>query len=411
MQALLVFLIVAALSLLASSRSLLDPARFPALAQLAASGLLFLIFGVLLGPSGLGVLTARNLDSLRPLIALGLGTGGVLLGLNLEPRLLRLLPRPVYAAALAHAGTAFLFVALPLLVPLMLSSGLRPLMAVSAAALLGAAASLSSGHFAVLGYRNGRLERARGLGVALLTMMDDAVGLGVLALGLVLGATGNAAQGLGLLGLALLLGVACGALLAFLTRSLKDPAEQTTVTLGMVALVGGAAAYLRLSALLAGVACGATLALMGGRTVERVARALARVERPTYLVLVFMVGCSIHARDLSAWALLPAFVGLRFLGKVLGGRVAQRLTQGVLDLPPRFGYALISQGGLALCLVAEYVLLVPGSMSQRVLDVVAVGAVVNEMLAHGAFRQVLAAEPPPPPTQAEPPAGDAGVAA
>ncbi|WP_375759386.1 sodium:proton exchanger [Corallococcus exercitus] len=412
MQALLVFLIVAALSLLASSRSLLDPGRFPALAQLAASGLLFLVFGALLGPSVLGVLTTANLESLRPLVAMGLGTGGVLLGLNLEPRLLRLLPRPVYAAALAHAGTAFLFVALPLSVPLLLSMGLRPLVAVGAAALLGAAASLSSGHFAVLGYRNGRLERARGLGVALLTMMDDAVGLGVLALGLVLGATGNAAEGLGLLGLALLLGVACGALLAFLTYSLKDLAEQTTVTLGMVALVGGAAAYLRLSSLLAGVACGATLALMGGRTAERVSRALSRVERPTYLVLVFLVGSHIHARDLSAWALLPAFVGLRFLGKVLGGTFAQRLTQGVLDLPPRFGYALISQGGLALCLVAEYVLLVPGSLSQRVLDVVAVGAVVNEMLAHGAFRHVLAAEPRPTPMQdTPPPTGDAGVAA
>ncbi|WP_233595875.1 MULTISPECIES: sodium:proton exchanger [Corallococcus] len=416
MQALLVFLIVAALSLLASSRSLLDPARFPALAQLAASGLLFLIFGALLGPSLLGVLTARNLDSLRPLVALGLGTGGVLLGLNLEPRLLRLLPRPVYAAAVAHAGTAFLFVALPLSVPLVLSMGLRPLVAVGAAALLGAAASLSSGHFAVLGYRNGRLERSRGLGVALLTMMDDAVGLGVLALGLVLGATGNAAEGLGLLGLALLLGVACGALLAFLTHSLKDPAEQTTVTLGMVALVGGAAAYLRLSALLAGVACGATLALMGGRTAERVARALSRVERPTYLVLVFMVGCHLHARDLAAWALLPAFVGLRFVGKVLGGHFAQRLTRGVLDLPPQFGYALIAQGGLALCIVAEYVLLVPGSLSQRVLDVVAVGAVVNEMLAHGAFRHVLGAEQTPRKTDAPPaapgdaPGSDAGVA-
>ncbi|MBN8468108.1 sodium:proton exchanger [Corallococcus exiguus] len=411
MQALLVFLIVAALSLLASSRSLLAPGRFPALAQLAASGLMFLIFGALLGPSLLGVLTVGNLESLRPLVALGLGTGGVLLGLNLEPRLLRLLPRPVYAAAVAHAGTAFLFVALPLSVPLLLSMGLRPLMAVGAAALLGAAASLSSGHFAVLGYRNGRMERARGLGVALLTMMDDAVGLGVLALGLVLGVTGNAAEGLGLLSLTLLLGVACGALLAFLTYSLKDLAEQTTVTLGMVALVGGAAAYLRLSSLLAGVACGATLALMGGRTAERVARALSRVERPTYLVLVFLVGSHIHARDMSAWALLPAFVGLRFLGKVLGGRFAQRLTAGVLDLPPRFGYALISQGGLALCLVAEYVMLVPGSLSQRVLDVVAVGAVVNEMLAHGAFRHVLAAEPGATTSRNTPSAGDAGVAA
>ncbi|NPC52092.1 sodium:proton exchanger, partial [Corallococcus exiguus] len=76
MQALLVFLIVAALSLLASSRSLLAPGRFPALAQLAASGLMFLIFGALLGPSLLGVLTVGNLESLRPLVALGLGTGG-----------------------------------------------------------------------------------------------------------------------------------------------------------------------------------------------------------------------------------------------------------------------------------------------------------------------------------------------
>ncbi|MFP2903017.1 sodium:proton exchanger, partial [Corallococcus sp. 4LFB] len=191
----------------------------------------------------------------------------------------------------------------------------------------------------------------------------------------------------------------------------KDLAEQTTVTLGMVALVGGAAAYLRLSSLLAGVACGATLALMGGRTAERVSRALSRVERPTYLVLVFLVGSHIHARDLSAWALLPAFVGLRFVGKVLGGTFAQRLTRGVLDLPPRFGYALISQGGLALCLVAEYVLLVPGSLSQRVLDVVAVGAVVNEMLAHGAFRHVLAAEPRATPMRDTPPTGGAGVAA
>ncbi|MFP2907965.1 hypothetical protein ACLESD_23525 [Pyxidicoccus sp. 3LFB2] len=48
MQALLVLLSIAALSLLVSSRAL-DAGRFPALARLAASGFLFLIFGVLVG--------------------------------------------------------------------------------------------------------------------------------------------------------------------------------------------------------------------------------------------------------------------------------------------------------------------------------------------------------------------------
>ncbi|TQF09368.1 sodium:proton exchanger, partial [Myxococcus llanfairpwllgwyngyllgogerychwyrndrobwllllantysiliogogogochensis] len=263
MQALLVFLAIAALSLLASSPAL-DSARFPALARLAAGGFLFLLFGVVLGPSVVGVLSVEDLRLLRPVMALGLGTAGVILGLNLEPRLLRLLPRPVYSAALAHAGTAFLFVAVPLFVPLLLT--LRPSFhaAVGAASLLGAAASLSSGHFAVLAYRGGRMDRARGLGVALLTMLDDAVGLVVLALALLLGAAPTVGEGLGLVCLALLLGILCGALLAYLTHALKDPAELATVTLGMVALVGGAAAYLRVSALLAGVACGATLALVGG---------------------------------------------------------------------------------------------------------------------------------------------------
>ncbi|MCP3103948.1 sodium:proton exchanger [Myxococcus sp. K15C18031901] len=396
MQALLVFLAIAALSLLASSPAL-DPARFPALARLAASGFLFLLFGVVLGPSMVGVLSVADLGSVRPLMALGLGTAGVILGLNLDPRLLRLLPRPVYAAALAHSGTAFFFVAVPLLAPLILTT--RPSLhtAVGAAAMLGAAASLSSGHFAVLAHRGGRMDRVRGLGVALLTMLDDAVGLSVLALALVLGSAPSMGEGLGLVCLAVLLGILCGALLAFLTHALNDPAELTTVTLGMVALVGGAAAYLRVSALLAGVACGATLALVGGRTVERVARALGRVERPVFLVLVFLVGCGVYTRDWAAWALVPGFVGLRFLGKVVGGGFAQRLVGGALELPPRLGYALIAQGGLALCLVAEYGQLVPGGLARRVLDVVVVGAVVNELLAGQAFRQVVRAATPPAP--------------
>ncbi len=236
------------------------------------------------------------------------------------------------------------------------------------------------------------MERARGLAVALLTMLDDGVGLGVLALALVLGAAASPAEGVGLVCLALLLGMLCGALIAFLTYALKDPAELTAVMLGGVALVSGAAAYLRVSTLLAGVACGATLALVGGRAVEQVSRALGRFERPTYLILVFLAGCYLQARDVAAWALLPGYVALRFLGKVLGGSLARRFAASALELPPRLGYALIAQGGLAVCLVVQYLVLVPGALSQHIFDVVALGAVFNEMLASRAFRQVL--EPP-----------------
>ena len=392
-QALLVFLAIAALSLLASSRTLMDPSRFPTLAQLAASGLFFLAFGTVLGPVGLEGLSKADLLALRPVLTLGLGLAGILLGLNLEPRLLRLLPGRVYMASLAHAGMTFLWVAVPLLGPLLFTLGLRPEAAMGAAVLLGAAASLSSGHFAVLGYRRGRMERVRGLSVALLTMLDDLVGLGVLAVALVFGAADTPLSGLELVAVALLLGVACGGLLVLLKHGLSDHGELMAVMMGGVALVSGAAAYLRVSVLLAGVACGATLALVGGRAVEQVARELGRFERPAYLLLVFLVGAHVHWRDMLVWALLPAYVGLRFLGKMVGGALARRIAGGMLDLPPRLGYALIAQGGLALCLVAEYLLLVPGPLSQRLFDVVVAGAVANEVLASRAFRHVVAPTP------------------
>lgn len=400
MQALLVFLAIAALSMLASSRTVLDPGRFPALAQLSASGLLFLVFGALVGPGGAGILTPVDLQNLRPVMALGLGLAGVIVGLNLDPRLLRLLPLRVVGAGSAHAGIAFLFVAAPLALPLALSSALGTSGAAGAAALLGAAASLSSGHFAVFGYRSGRLSRLRGLSIALLTTLDDVVGLGVLALALVLGAARTPAEGLGLVSLALLTGLACGALLAYLTRRMKDPAELAATLLGGVALVSGAAAFLRISALLAGVACGATLTLVSARTVDRVARALGRFERPAYLILVFLAGCLVDPRDAVAWLLLPVFLGLRFLGKLVGGAAAARLAGGMLSLPPRLGFALIAQGGLSVCIVLEYLLLVPGRSSQHLFHVAVLGALVNELLAARAFGAVLDASSPHPPAEA-----------
>jgi len=387
--ALLVILTIAALALLASSRTLLDPSRLPGVAPLVASGLIFLVFGALLGPGLSGVLTPADVQGLRPVGALAMGTVGVILGLNLDPRVLRLLPRPVFVAALAHAGVALLFVAVPVAVVLLTATHLPLRVVLGGSVVLGAAASLSSGHFAVLGYRSGRMERATGLSVALLTMLDDGVGLLVLALALVLGAKENPADGVGLVGLALLLGLLCGALIAFLLHSMRDPAELMAVMLGGVALVGGAAAYLRVSALLAGVACGATLALVGGRAVAQGTRALGRFERPTYLILVFLIGCRLQARDLQAWILLPGYVALRFLGKVWGGSLAQRYAASALKLPPRLGYALVAQGGLSLCLVAQNLTLVPGELSQHVFDVVVLGAVINEVLAGRAFRQAL----------------------
>lgn len=391
MNSLVVFLAVAALSVLAANQRLLQAGRFLQLAQLSASGLLFLLLGASLGPHQAAILSSEDLRSSQPLLALGLGLGGLLVGLHLDLGLMRKLPWPVYRAALTQAGAAFLLVALPLAPVLYFSARLSLLGAMGAAALLGAVASVSSGHLAVLWYRSGRMNRLSGLSISLLAMLGDLAGLFVLAIALSFGAAAEPLGGVKLVLLACAVGLSCGALVAFLVRRAADSAELMATLLGGVALVSGAAAFLRVSTLIAGLLCGATLALFGGRSVDRIYRTLSRFERPTYLALVFLIGAHLDLTRLEVWAALPAFVALRFLGKVKGGEQAGRVAQGALHLPPRPGYALLAQGGVGLCMLVEYLLLVPGAGSELVFGVGALAALANEVLASSTYR--LALEP------------------
>lgn len=389
MQALLLFLIVAALSMVASSRALLQAGRFFGLAQLIASGMLFLVFGVLVGPLVLNILGPAEVETMRPLLAIGLAVAGVLVGLNLDPRLLRALPWRVYAAAAAHSLTTFTLVAGALFFPLWLASGVPPIVAAGAAALLGAVASISSPHFSILGVRGGLLERRAGLAITVVAVLDDLFGLLALAVALVLGAggvgdVGDVARGLGLVGLAAGLGGLCGLLLAFLARGVEGEEELIAVLFGAVLLVAGAAAYLRLSTLVLGVTCGATLCVVGGFSVQRIYQVLSRVERPVYLLLLFLAGPMLQLKQPLVWAILPAFVAVRFVGKVAGGALAQRVG-GELGLPKRAGWALVSQGGLSVCVVLEYLLLVPRPSSHLLFDVSLLAAVLNEALAAHSF--------------------------
>lgn len=392
MRTLLVFVAVAALSVLASNQRLLRLGRAVNLAQLSASGMLFVVLGAAIGPWGANLLVRADLEAARPLLALGLGLGGVLLGLNLEPAILRALPPRAWAAAATQSGFAFIAVAVPMAAILLVAMRLPPVAALGAAALLGGAASVSSSHLAVLWYRGGRMDRLRGLSVALVAMLDDLMGIAVLVLALVIAAHADPVRGVGLVMLAVALGILCGALTAYLIHESTDSAELMALLIGAVGLVSGVASFLKVSALLAGLACGITLAVVGGRQVGLVFRALSRIERPVYLTLLFLIGAHLWPFDWRAWLILPAFVALRFFGKIVGGRLAARAAGGVLRLPPDLGYALIGQGGLSLCVLVEYLRLVGGPTSQLIFDVGVLAAIANEALGIRSFPKSLEPE-------------------
>jgi len=388
-QALLVFLLVMTLSMVASDKRVLEVGRRVQLAQLVSSGLLFLLIGVFLGPRLLGLFPMEAVRGTRPLQSIALAVVGLLVGLNLMPQLLRKLPPKLYLGVGAQALLTFGVVALPLAVILTIAASGDWGKGIGAAVMLGACASLSSPHVSVLWYRAGRIGRMKQLSISLVAMLDDWVGLGVLAVALIFGAGVGLRLGAGLAAMAIVFGIACGALIAYLLAATREAAEVGAMVMGSVALVAGVSSYLHVSTLVSAVACGATVAIIGGRMSEDLFRWLLRFERPIFQGLMFMVGVQVDVRNPWVWVLLTAFVAVRLFGKHQGGRVAKVLTRGVLVLPPRLGYALVAQGGLSLCIAAEYLLLVDHPMTQIVFDVVALAAVVNEALAARLFNRAV----------------------
>lgn len=385
MQVLLVLLAVVTLSVLASNRALLRAGRALELTQLFASGLPFAGVGYLVGPSGIQLLPSEDLTELNSVLALLLGVCGLILGLNVDLAVMRRMPGKVYAASAIQSGVTFAVVTLPLWAVLFVNTRLQIQGALGAAAVLGAAASVSSAHLALLWTRAGKLDRLRGFSMSVLAMFDDLVGMSVLAIAIIFGAAATIGGGIALLSAAAGVGVLCGALTAFLIHRLDEGPELSAILIGMAAITAGAAAYTRLSTLIAGLFAGAVLSLVGGRAVQKAAAALTRIERPVYLFLLFLVGAHVRLSLPVVWLVLALFVSLRFVGKIVGGRLAQAKSRGVLPEVPELGYALLAQGGVSVCMAMEYLLLVPRASSQLVLDVVVMAAVLNEILAARTF--------------------------
>jgi hypothetical protein len=88
---------------------------------------------------------------------------------------------------------------------------------------------------------------------------------------------------------------------------------------------------------------------------EEIRAVLARVERPLYFVLLIVAGATWRPSAQGVWA-LPVLVFLlaRTVTKIGGARLAARFNHLLPVLGPRWGHALLGQGGLVIALAVNY---------------------------------------------------------
>jgi hypothetical protein len=328
-----------------SGRRASAPRRWTARMRLALGlsptprpGLVLIPLGMALGPHGLGVLSDPVMTVVDPAVSVALAALGAFVGMNLEFRRARA-GFFLFAASLEGAIT-LLTVAAGILTVHALSPGTEGtpwLLAV----MLGIAAAPSS--TAAASAAKPRLQRA-----ALVGDPDDVrpFVVGVVALGG--GGVGAPLAIARVSGLAALLALTIGVAGWLLVSRTSSVTEERVFAIGALLLLGGAAAYLSLSALFAGFVAGVFWHAAGKDARDRIMRDLGYLQHPLMALLLVVAGARVQVTAEVA-GLVAVYLVCRITGKLIGGWIA---TIGGGDLPRDLGLSLIAPGivGIAFAL-------------------------------------------------------------
>lgn len=277
-----------------------------------------LLFGMALGPHGLNLLSTSRLSFLDPAVAMALAMLGVFVGLSFDFR------RPGERILLAGAGLRSGLTVVIVGAGILLASRIWPSPDSPAwllALMLGLCAAASDS--TALDATNMEDLVVIVLGGAMVLIFREAAPGSMMVLML------------GLAGIAAIIALA-GWLLVGQTSSER---EQHVFVVGSLLLLGGAAAYLSLSALLTGLIAGVVWNVAGNVTRDRIVRDLQYLQHPLIVLLLLVAGArvmlSVHALSLAI-----IYAVCRLAARSMSGRAISREAPASLSSAGLVGLAL-----------------------------------------------------------------------
>jgi hypothetical protein len=329
---------------------------------------LWLVFGLILGPSVLGVLNRDVLAHLDAVVSVALGVLGVFAGLALVPRARG--NGALLAAACVESGVTAALVAVAMAI--LLTQWQAPLSSsiVLVACTIGAAAA-TSGAGAAEGAWTSDEQATR------VADLDDVLPIVVAAAAIGTSRMSSGDAVLAGLAVPILIGLGCGVVGWLLFERTDGAAERAVFVLGVLALIGGASAYAAVSPLLAGFAAGMFWRRAPGRSDTVIAQDLRKFHHPLVVLLVVVAGAEISVSPLSIF-LFAAFMVFRLSGKVIGGITAARLAPAVAGQV--LSAYLVTPGVIGIAIALNVRQTVPGD-GAAVVSAVAGGALVFELIA------------------------------
>ncbi|MFB3789456.1 MAG: hypothetical protein ACE15F_24115 [bacterium] len=387
------------------------------------AGAEFLLLGFILGPAVTQVLTGKVLVQLSPVLSLGLGWIGLLVGLQFDRRVVVRIPAAVWKLGAAVSVITFLlaYTALELSLPFLFRwTGIWTLadefprsgidfLAAHISFLLAWTATVSTSSALALILRD---VDARGGSTRLLQLLTEVrhpMAIGVMGLWYcfnhvsILGyseaekfllpyvssfhapgpefvLTEPVLSGAQWMLLTWLLGVALGWMLHYLTSERLEESELLLLTSGSVIFSGGLSSYLHLSPLFVNLVMGVTLANLPNFSRGRTFQLLLAAEKPFYVVFMILTGALWPPLSPMVLGLFLIYAVSRAAGLWLGSWAGIHAFLPPASRPsPHLGIALLPQGGIALALAMDFVLIHPGVMAGIALNVVILSVLIHQV--------------------------------
>lgn len=358
------------------------------------TGTEFIFIGLALGDQFLGLLDRETIGHLNPLFSLGLGYFGLIFGLQFEGDKLRRFPRAFFSATVIQAAVTFglVYICFAGLLHQM-SFGLQ---AGIFALAVAAVACCSSPAMIALIIKETKPRRSRDIELIRYIGGVDTI-IGIVLFGIAAGILHTASLSRGgyffaffqAMGASIVFGAGMGFLLHLLTRTHCAEDELWVFVIGIITFTGGGSLYFGLSPLFVTMISGITAVNLSGNK-DRVFMALARQEKPFYIVFLILAGAVWQPGILSGTGLAAIYVICRGAGKILGGYAAARHISGKFAVSPLIGFGLISQSGVAVAMAAGLYLSGGGDVIDMLVAMLILSVIVNELISPSMTARLLA---------------------
>lgn len=319
----------------------------------------YIVIGVLIGDTGLGLLHPSDITALQPFNNFALGLIGFLVGGELSGDIFKKYGKQFTAILLGEGLAAFFLVGLSSTLIVFFVSH-NWVTAVAAGVVFGAIASATDPASTIDVLWEYRSAGVLSTAIVAIVALDDALAMTLYGLGTsvatILTQSGGDSVGATLmhtgleLGGSIVLGIAGGFVLNAMMHYMPQTEKRLGISIGILLLCIGLAVTFKMDVILVTMAVGIVLINRAPRRSKQLFEVIRSFSTPIYIIFFVLVGArlSLGNMPLWIWGLVATYVLMRSLGKWIGSLWGGRISKAEAPVQKYMGLALFAQGGVAV---------------------------------------------------------------